>query len=94
MIKSFDICQFFCIFSQSPEVYTTEPDADPDPEPISETIMDVLDIEPESVIPGEIVLISVSNIPEISERKKRYYKIYKKKKIQSRKSKTVVCVIT
>lgn len=81
MIKSFDICQFFCIFSQSPE---------PEPEP--EPIIDVLDEE--SPILGEIVLILVSNIPEISERKKKYYKSYhKNKKIQSRKSKTVVCVI-
>lgn len=89
MINYFDICQIFCIFSESPEVYTAEPD----PDPISEIIIDVLDIEPESVIPGEIVLISVSNIPEISERKKRYYKTYKKK-VQSHKSKTALCVIT
>ena len=86
MIKSFDICQFFCIFSQSPE---------PESEPISETVIGVLDIEQELVIPGEIVLISVSNIPEISERKKKYYKPYckNKKRIQSHKSKPNVCVI-
>jgi len=87
MINSFDICQFFCIFSQSPE-------PEPESEPISEPTIDILDIEPESEIPGEIVLISVSNIPEISERKKKYYKHYSKnKKIRSHKSKTVVCVI-